>query len=175
MIKARLAFASGAVLLLAACGSSGGSHSGPSTATSAATPALTSTSSAPSSSAPATTPAASATPLSVYATKFQEIGRPSEKLQDKFKALPSDTTLAEAQRLATQIVTATQKGNAQLLRETWPPQVEKDIRAMVIADGPVLGDLADIENGQDRLVTDSGTANAAYNIVLADLGLPPVN
>jgi ABC-type glycerol-3-phosphate transport system substrate-binding protein len=172
MIKARLALASGAVLLLAACGSSRGSHPGPSSATSATTPTFTS---APSSSAPGTTPAASAAPLSVYAAKFQEIGRPSEKLQNEFQALPSDTTLAEAQPLATRIVTATQKGNAQLLRETWPPQVEKDIRAMVIADGPVLGDLADLENGQDRLVTDSGTANAAYNIVLADLGLPPVN
>jgi ABC-type glycerol-3-phosphate transport system substrate-binding protein len=172
MIKARFALASGAVLLLAACGSSGGSHSGPSNATSATTPAFTSASSAPSPSAPATTPAASATPLSVYAAKFQKIGRPSDKLQYEYQALPSDTTLAEAQSLATRIVTATQNGNAQLLRETWPPQVEKDIRAMVIANGPVLGDL---ENGQDRLVTDSGPANAAYNIVLADLGLPPVN
>lgn len=171
-MKARLAAGAGAVLLLAACSSPGDSDSSnPSTA------APTSSTSTATSAAPttqqSTTPASSSTPLSVYAAKFQKIESAGLKLQVKFNQLPSDTSISDAQPLATQIVTAYRNGNAQLLREAWPPEIESDIRALVTADGPALGDFADLADGLDRLATDASAANAAYNIVLADLGLPP--
>jgi lipase chaperone LimK len=142
------------------------------------TPPPAASTSAITSQAAASPPAPSSpkpTPLSFYASEIKKNAAPSDALEAKLKALPDDTPDSQVQALANQLVAAIQSENAQLLRMSWPANIMADIKAMVVADGPVLGDFADLESGQDRLVTDSGAANAAYNILLADVGLPPVS
>lgn len=163
MSKSKLALASGIALLLAACSSSDGSKKIP----------------APDSSAPTTltakapiSPKASATPLSGYAAQFKKIYAAPDKLQDQLRSLPDDTSNEQASALAARVAKSVQEADSKLLRANWPPQIATDIRALVVADGPPIGDLADLQNGADRLVADSGPANAALNIVLADLHLP---
>lgn len=163
MSKSKLALASAFALLLAACSSSDGSKQ--ISASDSSAPA-TVTAKAP------TSPKVSTTPLSVYAAQFKKIYAAPDKLQDQLRSLPDDTTNEQASALAARVAKSVQGADSKLLRANWPPQIATDIRALVLADGPPIGDLADLQNGADKLAADSGPANAALNIVLADLHLP---
>ena len=116
-------------------------------------------------------PSATAKPLSFYAAQYLRIGKPCLAAQ---AALRTATTNADAIAKGKATAEGCQAANAAALRAEWPANVLVDIRASVMADGNVLGDLADLEHNAGSLVRDSGPANAAANIVHADLGLPPL-
>lgn len=126
----------------------------------------------PSAAAPrGSSPAATDKPLSFYAAQYLRIGKPCIEAQAKLKAATSDS---DAIARGKETASACQNSNAALLRANWPPAVMADIRAEVLADGPIIADLNDLANNADSVVRDSGPANAAANIVRADLGLPPI-
>lgn len=124
---------------------------------------------------PASSPSASAVvtekPMSFYADQYLRIGKPCVDAQSKLRAAVGDAAIIAAAKATSQ---ACQASNAELLRGDWPTNVKADIRAEVLADGPLLGDLADAATNAGSVVRDSGPANAAANIVRADLGLPPI-
>jgi hypothetical protein len=146
-----------AALALSACG--GTSSSGI---------ASSDTSPAPSSAASAT---ATNKPLSFYAAQYLRIGKPCTEAQAKLKSAKSDS---DAIARGKEVASACQDSNAALLRASWPSNILVDIRALVVADGPVIADFNDLANNSDSVVRDSGAANAAANIVRADLGLPAI-
>lgn len=110
-------------------------------------------------------------PLAFYAAQYQRISKPCEDAQAKLKATNGDAAIIAAGSV---IFSACQAANAALLRAHWPAKIDADIRAEVVADGPILADFADLPNNARNVVRDSGPANAAANILHADLGLPPV-
>lgn len=113
-------------------------------------------------------------PLSFYAAQYSRIVAPANAAIDKLKAMPSTATDADVAAVAASIVPVVQKVDAELLRAQWPPNVLTDIKAMVAADGPLLGDLNNLSAANmDAAIRESGAANAAANIVRADLNLPP--
>lgn len=124
---------------------------------------------------PAASPGATGHPLAFYAAQYLADGKACMAAQDVLHKLPNDATDAQAQAAATNVVTACQAANAAALRQEWPANVMADLRAEVTADGPVFGDLADLVDNVDNLARDSGAANAAANLVRADLGLPPLS
>ena len=154
------------IALLAACGGNTlkASHAATVSNTASVTNAAT------MSAAPTPSP----TPLSFYAAQYLRIGKPCEDAQARLKALPDNSPDSTYASVAAAVATACQESNSALLRAQWPENVYTDIKAEVVADGPVLGDLADLINNIKNVVRDSGPANAAANIVRADLVLPPV-
>lgn len=129
--------------------------------------------SAASSSAPTSS---SAQPMSFYAAQYIKIGATCIADQDALNKLidqtPQDPEAIEKQGM--KIAADCQAADAEMLRASWPPAILPEVKAEVTADGPVLGDLMDLEGNQDNLQRDSGAANAAANILRADLGLPPI-
>jgi len=154
-----------AVLALAGCGSGGTANTAAPTSTSAAATAPVAT---PSPASP------TAHPLAFYAAQFLRLTAASHTAQDKLRDLLGASTLQQTQAATTALVQVEQITNAQLLRAEWPPSVGADIRALVLAEGPLLGDLSNIATGSGSVGKDSGAVTAASNIVRADLGLPPI-
>lgn len=160
-------------LALAACGTSAGG--GPSSA--AAVHEMV-TSAAPTASASAPAITSSTHPLSYYASEYVRIVAPGNAALDKMSAAANakNPSLSQVQSLATAAAKIAQSEDAQLLRIAWPsPTIAQDVRSLVKADGPVIGDLDNIEGSQTTLYRDDGAANAAANIVRADLGLKPAS
>jgi hypothetical protein len=156
---------------LSAC--SGHASNGASPKTSAPSSlAVSSTASAATSSVVATP---TAKPISYYTAQFTRMSSAYLAAEAKFRSLPPDTSNHDAQTQATALVKNLQATNAALLRADWPANIKADIRAVVISDGPVVGDLYDLVDNANKVVADSGPANVAYNLVLADLGLPPAS
>ena len=159
-----LAAAGLAVGLTACGGSSGSSSDAATTAAPAASP--------PSTAAPSPS---TSKPLSFYAAQYLAAGKACEadqgKLNDLIGQTPQNADAIEKEGSTT--ASDCQSADAKLLRESWPPGVLSDIKAEATADGPVIGDLNDLESaGESNIQRDSGAANAATNIVRADLGLP---
>jgi hypothetical protein len=128
---------------------------------------------APTSAPPS--PIASSTPLSVYAAQYEALIKPANDAFAAVRALPSNTTDAAITAALAKTAPVIEAADAALLRVPWPPNVATDIRALVTADGPLLADLANLSPSTiDEALRESGVANAAANIVRADLGLPPV-
>lgn len=152
-------------MALAAAGCSSSGHPA---ASSTPPPATTPT------TVPASTRAAATTgqPLSWYAAQYTRISKPSTDAQ---AALQAVTDLSQAQPKADALIRAVQQVDAALLRASWPVKIRADIESLIRAQGPFLGDLADVVANSDKLARDSGPANAAANILHADLGLPPVS
>jgi hypothetical protein len=163
------------VLALAACSTSKPiAASASSTATTVA--AATHAASSGAAVAPAASPSASATPLSFYANQYLAIVKPGNDAFAVFNALPSSATDAEVGAAAAKVVPVEQSAEAALLRAQWPPNVAADIKALVTSYGPLFGDLSDLTaSNVDQMNRDAGAANAAANIVRADLGLPPIS
>ena len=146
--------------------------------TSKASPAAAPSQTPPATSSPAAvvSPAASATPLSFYAAQYLRLIKPANDALNALQALPSTSTDADYGAAAAKIAPVYQAVDAALLRAQWPANVMVDIKALVTADGAVIGDLSNLTASTvDTMVRDSGTASAQSNIVRADLGLPPVS
>ena len=77
--------------------------------------------------------------------------------------------------------TAFNNFNSAILRDRWPANAQADIKDLVRADGPLLADVAQINNQTsattaafaNQLSRDVNAWSVAVNIVRADLGLPP--
>lgn len=124
---------------------------------------------------PAASPNAASRPLAFYASQYLADGKACMDAQDVLHKLPNGASVDQAQATATKMVAACQAGNAAMLRQEWPAKVMADIRAEVTSDGPVFGDLADLADNAGSVARDAGAANAAANLVRADLGLPPLS
>jgi hypothetical protein len=120
-------------------------------------------------------PIATSTPVAFYATQYDDIATPGLAAEAALEGLPASDTTAQRQVLATNMVTVEKTADAALLRDTWPPNVAPDVRALVAATAPLLVDLADLAAHKATLVNDLATAKAAANVVHADLGLPPLS
>ncbi len=91
------------------------------------------------------------------------------------------TTNAQAVKDAAPAIAAHQKADNALLHVDWPSSVAVDVKALVAADGAVVGDLNGLKNidltsagdWSNQLSQDLGKFSAATKIVRADLGLPP--
>jgi hypothetical protein len=155
------ALAGTAVLTLAACGS------GHSTARSSA-----------SVPAAATAPTPTAAPAVNYGAEYLAIVTPVNTAGDtfvaKWNALPGTATTAQQDAVLTPILTALQTADGKLAAIQWPTNAEADVKAMIVADGAVQGDLMNLEGGGSSapFVTDLGKAHAASEVVRGDLGLP---
>jgi hypothetical protein len=170
MAKTTIAALVAAAALVAGC-----SKSAPSTSTKPSISAAAVNQSAAPVSPAASPTTASATPLAFYASQYLADGKACMAAQDVLHNAPNSATGAQLQVMATNIVKACQAANAVILRQSWPANVLADLRAEVTADGPVFGDLTDMLSNSGSLLRDSGIANAAANLVRADLGLPPVS
>lgn len=171
MTRTTLAALVAAAALAASCSS----HA--TTAGASPTAAKSSAASAQSATpvSPAVSPTASATPLAFYASQYLADGKACMAAQDALHKAPNNATDTQLQAFATDIVKTCQAANAVMLRQAWPANVLADLRAEVTADGPVFGDLADLVSNSDNVLRDAGAANAAANLVRADLGLPPIS
>lgn len=146
-------------LALTSCGSGN-----PSTAPAASAPS-------PSQAAASTAPASP--PANVdYKAQYLRIVTPAN---DAIDTLKTATGISQVQARAHAAAGAIQAADSQLLRARWPAGVTPDIRALVMADGPVIVDLNDVVTAyQDgTLQTAVGSSGAAAQVVRADLGLPP--
>jgi hypothetical protein len=114
-------------------------------------------------------------PIAFYAAQYNEIAVPGHAAEAALESLPASDSTAQRQVLATKLVTIENTADAALLHDRWPAKVEPDIRALVTATGPLLVDLADLAAHNATVVSDIATAEAAANVVHADLGLPPLS
>lgn len=81
---------------------------------------------------------------------------------------------------AAPLIAAFEKGDGELLRVDWPAETRADVKALVAADGAVLGDLRVLDtvsllsagDWSNQFSQDFGKLAAAADIVRADLGLP---
>jgi hypothetical protein len=108
----------------------------------------------PSDSASVGTPTSTTTP-SAFATRYLQILGPADAATGTFftalKALPITATGADAQKIATPAANAIARADQQLLRVAWPTNVAVDVRALVLADARLVGDLRDV--GAQKLLT----------------------
>ena len=85
------------------------------------------------------------------------------------------------------MIAAWQQADHDLLRVKWPAAIAADVKAIVRANGAVIGDLGALEGARevvtDRLASkwfshylnDEAVATAKANNVRADFGLPPTS
>jgi hypothetical protein len=144
-----------------------------------------------SDSAPKATPPSSAgapagavtttTEPSKFASLYLQILGPADTATGKFFAaitsLPNTATGADAQKLATPAADAIDAADQRLLRVTWPGKVARDVRALVVADAQLVGDLRNlapqprITSGawKDTFEADVAKVTSCVNLVHADL------
>src|SRR5262245_54894906 len=159
-----------AVGLLAGCGG-GGSKAKPGSTTESRTDGGSMTESPPSQHELAQT--------------YLRIVKPANAEADRFNAKANrwddSTTNAQAAKDAAPLIAAIQKADGKLLRVHWPAATEADIKALIRADGALIGDLRALKGVDmssagslsNQFERDAGDVQAAANIVRADLGLPP--
>jgi hypothetical protein len=100
----------------------------------------------------------------------------------KAKSYDSNTTVEQQASDLAPLIAAYEDADNALLRVDWPPSIAEDIKALVAANGALIGDLraADSQDVLSRsswltqVSQDGGKSAAAANIVRADLGLPPM-
>jgi hypothetical protein len=79
------------------------------------------------------------------------------------------------------VIAALEEADNELLRVRWPATIEADVKALVRANGTVIGDPNGIRDAvavgswANQFSKDLGEFAAAVAIVRADLGLPPSN
>jgi hypothetical protein len=128
----------------------------------------------------------SATPSTQeLAQTYLRIVRPANAEIDRFTAKArswnDETTNAQAAKDAGPVIAALEEADNELLRVRWPAAIRADVKALVRADGAVIGDLNGIRDAvavgswANQFSKDLGEFAAAVAIVRADLGLPPSN
>lgn len=147
-----------------------------------------------SDSAPNTTPPSSArapasaatttTEHSKFASLYLQILGPADAATGKFftaiTTLPNTATGADAQKIATPAADAIDAADRRLLGVAWPGRVAADVRALVVADARLVGDLRNlapqpsITSGawKDRFEADVAKVTSCVNVVHADLQNP---
>ena len=165
-----IAFATG--WLLAGCGGNGRKSAPPASAAATMT-------------APTAATGTAATPdKHELAQKYLRIVAPANAALDTFnekeKSYSSDTRAEQVVSDLAPVISAYQEADNALLRVNWPPSIAADVKALVGANGALIGDL-EAADSQDVLSSsswttqasqDGGKSVAAANIVRADLGLP---
>jgi hypothetical protein len=120
------------------------------------------------------------------AQEYLRIVAPANAALDTFNKKESsydkNTTTQQVATDLAPVIAAYQEADNALLRVSWPSSIATDVKAMVTADGALIGDLQ-ATTVQDVLSSgswatqvsqDGGKSVAAANIVRADLGLAPV-
>ena len=147
-----------------------------------------------SDSAPKATPPSSArapasaatttTEPSKFASLYLQILGPADAATGKFFAaiatLPNTATGADAQKIATPAADAIDAADRQLLAAVWPGKVAADVRALVVADAQLVGDLRNlapqptVTSGawKDKFEADVAQVTSCANVVHADLQNP---
>ena len=147
-----------------------------------------------SDSAPKATPPSSArapasaatttTEPSKFASLYLQILGPADAATGKFFAaiatLPNTATGADAQKIATPAADAIDAADRQLLAAVWPGKVAADVRALVVADAQLVGDLRNlapqptVTSGawKDKFEADVAQVTSRVNVVHADLQNP---
>jgi hypothetical protein len=125
----------------------------------------------------------SASRLHRFARTYLRIVAPANaahaRLVEKSRSYGSSTTKTEVVADLVPVIAAYEVADKALLRVHWPPAVEADVRALVVADRALLRDLraADQQTAQSsgawtaRVARDGEKSNAAADAVRAALGL----
>lgn len=153
------------IILLAACGAS------------KAAPAPAAPVASVSSGHDTTT---TSTPAVNYGQQYLAIVGPANAAGNA-AVIPDNPTGARLAQVFAPVIAAYQKADDALLRAQWPAGAQADIKAMVTADGAVIGDMnaaagqnaLSAASWETQLSSDGAKAKAAANVVRADLGLPP--
>ena len=131
------------------------------------------------------TSTAAAPDLHKLAQTYLRIVAPANSVVTTFRKKAADwndnTTNPQAAKEAAPVIAAFEKADNELLRVDWPPATAVDVKALVTADGALIGDLNALENVDllsagnwaNQFSQDAGKVSAAVNIVRSDLGLPP--
>jgi len=93
----------------------------------------------------------------------------------------NSTTSAQAEADAQPLISALQNLQNGLLHDQWPAAAGSDVKAVVQAIAPVIGDLEGLasvnllnaSSWQTTFQRDASSVETAANIVRSDLGLPP--
>jgi hypothetical protein len=135
-------------------------------------------------SAPAGGAATTTTEPSKFASLYLQILGPADAATGKFFAaitsLPNTATGADAQKIATPAADAIDAADRRLLGVAWPGKVAADVRALVIADAQLVGDLRNlapqptVTSGawKDKFEADVAKVTSGVNVVHADLQNP---
>jgi len=121
---------------------------------------------------------------SKYATMYLQILGPADEASGKFfsalKALPANATGAQAQTIATPAAQAISTADQRLLRVSWPHDVASAVRALVLVDARLVGDLSDlgplshVTSGgwKSRFERDVSAVSTHVTVVVSDLQRP---
>jgi hypothetical protein len=147
-------------------------------------PKATPPSSARAPAGAATTTTTTTTEPSKFASLYLQILGPADAATGKFFAaiatLPNTATGADAQKIATPAADAIDAADRQLLAAVWPGKVAADVRALVVADAQLVGDLRNlapqpkVTSGawKDKFEADVAQVTSRVNVVHADLQNP---
>jgi len=97
------------------------------------------------------------------------------RFRDKISSLGNEPARPDVAKAATALIAAIQTVDKDLVRAPWPPAVERDIEAEVVADLAITADLSvagALPNWEGQLKADESTERADARIVRADLHLP---
>ena len=137
----------------------------------------------PSTRAPAGA-ATTTTEPSKFASLYLQILGPADAATGKFftaiTSLPNTATGADAQKIATPAADAIDAADRRLLGVAWPGKVAADVRALVVADAQLVGDLRNlapqprVTSGawKDKFEADVAKVTSCVNVVHADLQNP---
>jgi hypothetical protein len=106
-----------------------------------------------------------------------------DTLERKSKSYDDSTTAEQVASDLAPVIAAYEAADNALLRVKWPASIAADVKALVVANGALIGDLRaagsqDVlssSNWATQLSQDGGKSAAAANIVRADLGLAPTH
>jgi hypothetical protein len=115
---------------------------------------------------------------SKYGAQYLRIIAPANnaltRFQDKLSSLGNDPAKADVAKAATPLIAAIQAVDQALVRAPWPPAVETDIKAEVVADSAISANLSVAgaqPNWQGQLHSEELKASAAARTVRAELHL----
>jgi len=157
--------------VLAACGGSTKGTSAPATSSTVVT---TTTVARTTTSAPVD-----------YGKTYLALAKPLNAAGGAFNAaigkLGSNPTSASVQTVCTPFADALTTFDSKVLRVNWPASAATDVKALVTADGALVGDLSSAQSQtvlsasswESALSSDASKSSTAANIVRADLGLGP--
>jgi hypothetical protein len=74
------------------------------------------------------------------------------------------------QAQATRMATALKTADAQLEAATWPVKAQADVKAVIAADVPLIGDLGNVSAALDLLESDASIADTAAHNLQVTLG-----
>jgi hypothetical protein len=120
----------------------------------------------------------STTGPSKYGAQYLRITAPANnaltRFQDQLSSLGKDAPRSDVAKAATPLISTLQAIDRDLGRAPWPPGVDTDIKAEVVADSAIIADLSVAgaqPHWEDQLRADEAKASDKARIVRSDLHL----